>query len=166
MGRVPLVEDISQTQTPLNVIATVSRVVTRVVDRLVGNRIEVPLLVSVACVEGLKNFGIEARVMYGKAAWVEVLEDMTPIWAGAWGDNVSFWVATQFGEVVDLNTAAAYRKRPSDQPDLKPKYSAPILWSHEVPRFYRYVPEGVAELDDMASFRSAISPGSSRFSKK
>jgi hypothetical protein len=86
-------------------------------------------------------------VFYGPAAWVEVLEDQTPIWAGCWGKSLHFWVGTAYGEVVDLNTSVAHRKRAHDNPGLKSLYSPPLLWSREVPRFYRYNPEGVAELE-------------------
>lgn len=133
--------------TPIPVIAQVSRVVTEVVDRISGDRVEFPLLVAAACVEALKGFGIESRVMYGQAAWIEVLEDGSVIWAGCWGKNIHFWVATQHGEVVDLNASVAHRKKVHSAPEFKAMYSPPILWSAEVPRFYRYVPEGVAELD-------------------
>jgi hypothetical protein len=129
-------------ETNLPIIANVSRVVTKVVDR-----IDFPLLVASACVEALKQFGMESRVMYGQVAWVEVLEDNSVIWAGCWGDNYHFWVATQFGEVVDLNTSVAYRKRAHSTPHLKAIYSPPMLWSKEIPGFYRYIPEGVAELE-------------------
>jgi len=133
--------------TPIPVIAQVSRVVTEVVDRVSGDRVDFPLLVAAACVEALKGHGIESRVMYGQAAWIEVLEDQTVIWAGCWGKNIHFWVATQHGEVVDLNVSVAHRKRVHSMPQVKAIHSPPILWSAEVPKFYRYVPEGVAELD-------------------
>jgi hypothetical protein len=137
----------SAPSTPISVIAQVSRVVTEVVDRISGDRVEFPLLVAAACVEALKAYGIESRVMYGQAAWIEVLEDQSVIWAGCWGKNIHFWVATQHGEIVDLNASVAYRKRVHSMPDLQAVHSPPILWSAEVPKFYRYVPEGVAELD-------------------
>lgn len=132
--------------TSLPIIANVSRIVTRVVDRLTGDRIDFPLMVAAACVEALKNFEIESRVMYGQGAWIEVLEDQSVVWAGCWGQNIHFWVATQFGEVVDLNTSVAHKKQAHDN-SKKPLYSPPMLWSAEVPNFYRYVPEGVAELE-------------------
>ena len=148
--------------TPLPVVAHVSRIVTRVVDQITGDRVDVPLLVAMACVQALKNFGIEARVMYGQVAWIEVLEDHSLVWAGCWGENFHFWVATQFGEVVDLNTSIAHRKRAHSNPNLKALYSPPILWSIDVPGFYRFIPEGVAELDltedrDQKHYRSVIS---------
>jgi hypothetical protein len=133
--------------TPLEIIANVSRVVTRVVDRLTGDRADYPLLVAAACVEALKTFGLESRVMYGHTAWIEVMEDHTVMWAGCWGKNLHFWVGTAFGETVDLNTSVAFKKRAHDNPHLKALYSPPMLWSREVPSFYRYVPEGVAELE-------------------
>ncbi len=135
------------TQTPLDVIANVSRIVTKVVDRIAGDRVEVPLMVAAACVEGLKLHGIQSQIMYGRAAWTEVLENQSVLWAGCWGGNIHFWVATQFGEVVDLNASVAHHKIGHTSPDLKPRYSPPMLWSTEVPRFYRYQPEGVAELE-------------------
>jgi len=136
-----------QGQTPLEVIAQVSRVVTQVVDRIMSDRVDFPLMVAAACVEALKGFGIESRVMYGPVAWIEVLEDHTLTWAGCWGENFHFWVATQFGEVVDLNSSVAFRKKSHDRPDVRPLYSPPMLWSSEVPRFYRFQPEGIAELE-------------------
>ncbi len=133
--------------TPLPVIANVSRIVSMVVDRITGDRTEFPLLVAAACVEALKQFGIESRIMYGAAAWIEVMPDHTVAWAGCWNGNLHFWVATQFGEVVDLNTSAAFRTRAHATPHLQAIYSAPMLWSAEVPGFYRYEAEGVAELE-------------------
>jgi len=133
--------------TPIEVVAQVSRIVTKVVDRITGDRNDYPLMVAAACAEGLKGFGIEARVIYGQAAWIEVLEDHSIIWAGCWGDNLHFWVATQYGEVVDLNASVAHRRRGHDLSMPNPTLSPPIVWSREVPRFYRYLPEGVAELE-------------------
>jgi len=134
-------------QTPLPVIALVSRIVSRVADRITSDRGDYPLLVASACTEALKNFGIDSRVMYGKVAWIEILENQSAIWAGCWGDNFHFWAATQFGEVVDLNTSIAHRKRVHSSPHLKAIYSPPMLWSRDVPSFYRYQPEGIAELE-------------------
>jgi hypothetical protein len=133
--------------TPTEVVANVSRVVTAVVDRITGDRSEFPLMVAAACVAALKNFGIESRVMYGQAAWIEVMTDSTLRWAGCWDGNIHFWAATSFGEVIDLNTSVAHRTRGHAQPELKALYSPPILWSIEIPRFYRYEAEGVAELE-------------------
>jgi hypothetical protein len=133
--------------TPLEIIANVTRVVTRVVDRIAGDRSDSPLLVASATVEALKAFGLEARVMYGQAAWVEVMEDHSVLWAGCWGQSLHFWVGTAYGETVDLNTSVAFKKRAHSTPSLKSLYSPPMLWSREVPSFYRYQPEGVAELE-------------------
>ena len=136
-------------QTPLPVIANVSRIVTKVVDRLTGDRSDFPLLVAAACVAALKNHGYESRLMYGKAAWIEVLENHAIQWAGCWGESLTFWVSTPSGEVIDLNASVAYKKRVHSTPEVKPIHSPPILWSREVPRFYRYVPEGIAEVDGL-----------------
>lgn len=140
-------ENETSERTSLPVIANVARVVSSVVDRLTGDRAEVPLLVAAACSEALKAFGIESRVMYGQAAWIEVMQDHSVVWAGCWGKNIHFWVATQYGEVVDLNTSVAHRTRAHDNLAVKALFSPPMLWSAEVPVFYRYVPEGVAELE-------------------
>ncbi len=134
-------------QTPLEVIALVSRVVSKVVDRVAGDRVEVPLMVAAGVQEALTLNGIQSQVMYGPAAWIEVMEDHSAVWAGCWGASFHFWAATQYGEVVDLNTGVAYRKRPHDAPGRQALYSAPMLWSREVPSFYRYQPEGIAELE-------------------
>jgi hypothetical protein len=133
--------------TPLPVIANVSRIVTKVVDRIAFDRSDYPLMVAAAAVEALKCHSIEARVMYGEAAWIEVMENQAIQWSGCWNGSIYFWVATQYGELVDLNASVAYKKRAHSEPDKKPTGSPPILWSSEVPAFYRYIPEGVAELE-------------------
>ena len=138
---------IQPSQTPISVIANVSRVVSRSVDRVTGDRSDYPLLVACSVVEALKKHGIESRVMYGHAAWIEVLENHALQWAGCWGESLYFWVATQYGEIVDLNSSVAFKKRAHASPSQKSIHSPPILWSNEVPRFYRYVPEGVAEIE-------------------
>ncbi len=134
-------------ETPLSVIANVSKVVTKVIDRVMGDRVEVPLMVCGAVVHALKLNGIESRIMYGPVAWIEILEDNTPFWAGCWGDHFSFWVATQYGEIVDLNTSAAYRKEVHAKLGQNAIVSTPMIWSNEVPAFYRCKPEGVAVAD-------------------
>lgn len=126
--------------TPLPIIAEVSRIVTLSADRILSDRTDFPLYVAIAVAEALKKYEIQSQVMYGKAAWIEIMQDQQPVWAGCWGANTHFWAATQFGEVVDLNVSASHRK-------FKSLYSPPLLWSAEVPRFFRYSPEGVAELD-------------------
>lgn len=138
--------------TPIEIIALVSRIVTKVVDRITGDRVSSPLLVAAACVEALKLHKISSRIMYGHAAWVEVLADHSLIWAGCWGENIHFWVETEFGERVDLNSSQAHRKKPDDRPEMAAVYSPPMLWSSEVPSFFRYRPVGiaVAEPDDEA----------------
>lgn len=135
--------------TPLFIIASVVRIVTGVVDRMMGDRVDYPLLVASGCVEALELYEIQSKVFYGEGAWVEILEEGLPIWAGCWGrqDQSHFWVASQYGEVIDLNVSVAHRKKDSKVSHLKSIYSPPMLWSQEVPRFYRYVPQGVAELD-------------------
>jgi hypothetical protein len=48
---------------------------------------------------------------------------------------------------VDLNTSVAHRKQGHDLHGVKSLYSPPMLWSAEIPSFYRYQPEGVAEIE-------------------
>jgi hypothetical protein len=141
------VTEIDTNHTPLPVIANVSRIVTKVVDRIAGDRSDYPLMVAAATVEALKRHGIESRIMYGEAAWIEVLENHAIQWSGCWGGSLYFWVGTAFGEVVDLNASVAWKKRAHSAPQQRPVGSPPILWSREVPGFYRYHPEGVAELE-------------------
>jgi len=133
--------------TPLPIIAAVSRLVTKVTDRIAGDRSEFPLLVNMVALEALKMAGVNANIFYGQAAWIEVMEDMSLMWAGCWGANTHFWIATNSGEVVDLNTSVSHRRRDHKNPLHQPKYAPPLLWSREVPSFYRYVPEGIAEVE-------------------
>ena len=135
------------TSTPLSVVATVSRLVSKVTDRICGDRSEFPLLVACVTTEVLLRLGIGANIFYGQAAWLEVMEDMNLMWVGCWGDHTHFWVGTQFGEIVDLNTSVSFRKKSHHDPRHKPKYSPPILWSKDVPSFYRYTVEGLAEVE-------------------
>jgi hypothetical protein len=88
-------------------------------------------------------------MMFGQGVWIEVLEDQSLVWAGCWEQNEKFhfWVETQYGEIVDLNTSVAFRATSTRPADLKVLYSPPILWSSEVPWFYRYIPQGIAELE-------------------
>lgn len=133
--------------TPLPLIATLSRLVTKVTDRISGDRSEFPLLVGMVTTEALRHCGIQANLFYGQAAWVEVMENQSLMWVGCWGEHTHFWVVTPFGEIVDLNTSVSYRKRSHQNPDHQPKYSPPLLWAKEVPSFYRYIPEGIAEVE-------------------
>lgn len=133
--------------TPLPIIAEVSRLVTKVTDRITGDRSGYPLLVSMVTVEALRHLGIEANLFYGQAAWIEVMENQSLMWVGCWGENVHFWAVTPQGEIVDLCTSVSHRKRSHQNPDHQPKHSPPLLWSKEVPAFYRYIPEGIAEVD-------------------
>lgn len=135
--------------TPLPVIANVSRIVTRVVDRICGDRSDYPLLVAMACQAALKNHEVKARILFGATAWLEVLENHSVIWAGTWGKHFGFWVETESGEVIDLNTSVAHRKKDFNNPEHKPLYSPPILWSNDVPTFYRFKPEGEAEIGEL-----------------
>ena len=137
--------------TPLTVIANVTRVVTTAADRVTGDRNDYPLLVAAVCAEALELHGIKAQVLYGDAAWIEILEDQTALWAGCWGEHHHFWVVTSNGETVDLNTSVSRRKAARETtegtPVPRPIHSPPILWSPEVPSFYRYRARGAAEAD-------------------
>src|SRR5438034_645882 len=93
--------------TPLHTIAQISKVVTRVIDRLTGDRVDYPLLVAGACSAALGNYGIESHILYGRAAWVEILEDHSVLWAGCWENSQHFWVESEFHEIIDLNSSVA-----------------------------------------------------------
>ncbi len=45
-------------------------------------------MVAAAVVEALKQHGIQARIMYGEAAWIEVLENHAVQWAGCWNGSL------------------------------------------------------------------------------
>lgn len=132
--------------TPLSLVAQIAKRVTEAADRIAGDRFDVPLLVNLAVVRALAKQEIQAQVMYGPVAWIEVLLDHSVIWSGCWGKSHGFWVATQFGETVDLNASASHRKRGTVGPgaDVQTLISPPMLWTKEVPAFFRYEPVGVA----------------------
>lgn len=142
----PNLEPISKNSTPLSVIAHVSRIVTRVTDRVTGDRSDYSLLVAGACARALQHFGIESHVLYGHAAWIEVFEDQSVTWAISTASAPHFWVETQFHETVDLNASVAHKRKTKQSLPLKPQYSPPILWSQEVPSFFRFHAEGAAEI--------------------
>jgi hypothetical protein len=112
-----------------------------------GDRSDSPLFVALCTQHALLQHSIQSQVFYGQAAWIEILDDQSVQWAGCWGDHIYFWLATQFGEVVDLNANVAYKKRAHQGQAHKPLYSPPNLWSKEIPKFYHYIPEGVAEVE-------------------
>jgi hypothetical protein len=135
-----------EAQTPLPIIALVSRLVTRACDQVTGDRSDYPLLVAGACTRALGFFGIESHVLFGHAAWIEVLENHSVIWAQSTESAPHFWVETEYRETVDLNTSVAYRRRTREKTDLKASLSPPLLWSKDVPSFYRFHAEGAAEI--------------------
>jgi len=126
--------------TPIAVVATLSRLITKVTDRITGDRSDYPLLVAMVGKQALEHLGIGANIFYGPAAWVEVQEDQTPLWVGVWGDRAHIWLATEFGEVVDLC-------RGGQAGEQEGKYSPPLIWSKVLPKFYRYHVAGQAEID-------------------
>jgi hypothetical protein len=134
-------------KTPVEVVAQVARIVTKVTDRITGDRADSPLLVAAAVVEGLKGFGIQSQIMYGEIAWIEVLEDNSAVWAGCWGDHYGFWVSTESGELIDLNMSVNFRKQAHQVPHKRPILSPPMLWTDEVPAFCKFKPIGVAQVD-------------------
>ena len=44
-------------------------------------------MVAAAVVEALRLHGIQARMMYGEAAWIEVMENHAIQWAGCWNGS-------------------------------------------------------------------------------
>lgn len=136
--------------TPKAVVACVSRAVTQVVDRRLGDRVHYPLLVAAVCQEALQFFGIQSQLFYGAQAWVEVLEDQRLQWAGCWGEFFHFWLLTEFEEIVELNLSVAHRQASGP---IRSVYSPPLLWSREVPTFCLFRPQGLAQLDLQAHSR-------------
>lgn len=133
--------------TPPHIIAETTRLVIQIVERLCGDRVDYPLLVASGVVYALSQYQIKSQIMYGKAAWIEVLENDQIIWAGCWGESTQFWVINEYQELIDLNAAVGIRKRAHNPKIPKSKFGPPVLWSNELPSFFRYEPEGVAELD-------------------
>lgn len=131
--------------TALPIIAQVSRTVSRAMDRITGDRTDYPHIVALGVQQALRQHRIESMVVYGKAAWIEVLEDSRVTWGGYWGDQLWIWVETQFGEIADINVSAAHRKRVPSRTNAL--YSPPMLWSVDIPKFYRYRSEGAAEFE-------------------
>jgi len=134
--------------TPLPVVANVSRIVTKAVDRLTGDRSEVPLLVALATSYALNRFSIKAKIIYGKTAYLERLENDSLQWAGCWGESFSFWVVSQYGELIDLNASVSFKKR-DPLNSIKSIQSPPLLWCAKVPTLYRYQAEGDAIVDEL-----------------
>lgn len=136
--------------TPLAVVALVSRTVIAASDlALGGDRSDSPLLVASAAQFALDVLGFGSRVFHGPAAWIEVTAEHELLWAGCWGESQHFWVANQHGEVIDLTTPVAHRRRAHDRASALPPMiaSPPLIWTAELPSFYRCRPEGVAELE-------------------
>ncbi len=131
--------------TPLDVIARTAHIVLGSVDRIVGGRQQYPVILNFALQYCLKKFGVDSRIMYGKAAWLEVLENGSLIWAGHFGDKPHFWLQTEYAETVDLHLGVAYLQ--DSGVHLKSRYSPPNLWTRELPNFCKYAPQGVAEFD-------------------
>jgi hypothetical protein len=135
-------------ETSLSIVAWVSRVVTRAVDRITGDRSDYPLLVSAAGSYALKKLGIESHVLFGPAAWIELLEDGNVAWAGCFQESSPhFWIETQYKETVDLNASVAFKKKSQTELPSRAILSPPLLWSKEIPNFYRFHAHGAAELD-------------------
>lgn len=132
--------------TPIEIVATISRLVSKVTDRVTGDRSEFPLLVAAVTKSALEHYKIGCNIFYGPAAWIEVLEDASPLWVGCWGKSVHIWAASEFGEVIDLCVGVSFRKRAHANPNHQPKYSPPLVWSKDLPVFYRYKVDGVAEV--------------------
>ncbi len=130
---------------PMGRVATVTSTVCQVVDQILGFRARYPLITATVCLEALKLTGAKGSVRYGRACWVEVLEGGLTRWGGAWQEGeFHFWVETNGGEIVDV-AAAATARIPQVGGRAPVQYGPPILWSKEIPQFYRYETLGDAE---------------------
>lgn len=133
--------------TPLPIVAHVSRISMVLAERFLTDRTRSPLFLAYGVFEALKCFNIKSRVMFGNAMWLEVMEDHSVLWAGAFGERMHFWLETEFHETVDLYVGAAHRAESGSHQQAV--YSSPNLWSKEIPSFYRYQAEGIAEADNL-----------------
>lgn len=133
--------------TSLPILAHTSRITMTLADRLLTDRTRSPLFLAYGVSEALKFFGIKSRVMFGNAMWLEVMDDHTVLWAGAFGEQMHFWVETEFHETVDLYVGAAHRAESGSH--QKAMFSPPNLWSKEIPGFYKYQAEGIAEAESL-----------------
>lgn len=134
-------------QTSLEIVGCVSKSVTKAADQLFGDRSLHPLLVCLGGVYALEHFKISSRCLYGQAQWIEILENEKPIWAGSSPQRPHFWLQSQFGETIDFNISVSHRLNSPSGPKEKSKYSPPMLWSLEIPQFYEYHVEGIAEIN-------------------
>lgn len=132
-------------ESSLALIAHASRITLSIVDRFLDQRAAQPIVVSQTLHEILKRYHFESLIHYGHAAWIEIREDEQPIWTGAWGENLWFWLETAHGETVDL--AAAHSFKLPDGSGHHSLRSVPLLWAKEIPSFYRYHSHGWAETD-------------------
>ncbi len=135
-------------QTSLWNVAQISRIVTLAVDRVTGDRSGYPLLTCLLVQFALKRVGIESRVLYGDVAWIEVSKDHQVYWTGCWGEHFSFWVETEFREIIELTAAVSIRRKPHGEGGdaFIPMWGPPLLWSRDIPKFYRFRPQGLAEV--------------------
>ena len=127
----------TRTETPIEIITTVSQRVIAITDRLVGDRGYAPIFVAKCLEHALTLEDIPAAVLYGEAAWVEVLPDQIQ-WGGRWhqaggsDQDFYFWVETKFGEWIDLVAPAIAR---GGSP--RAKWAPPLLWSRSIPKFFK-----------------------------
>jgi hypothetical protein len=126
--------------TPLPIVAHISRLVSLRMELAFGPAGCMPLATSFLVYRALKAVGLSSRIVYGKAACVEIHEPETPVW---WGGSAfeSVWVETSFEEVIDLASGS-----PRDASG-RVQYHAPFLWSKPIPDFFVYHLEGHVELD-------------------
>jgi hypothetical protein len=137
-------------ETPLALIATITKTVTSITDQLTGDRSAAPLLVAKACQYALGLCQIQSDCLYGSAAWIEITEAHSPLWTGCWDSNVHFWVQTEFQETVDLNVSVATRQKFDPTSQIKTIISPPMVWSKILPKIYCYDPHGIAEFGSLS----------------
>ena len=131
--------------TPINIIAETSRIASKLIDNVTGDRSRHPVMVIEAVRYALKKYSIKSSICFGQASWIEVLEDMSLEWVGAWDKKKHIWLITSFNEIVDLNISVSYRIKKEN--GLKSLYGPPMIWSKKLPKFFRLKFEGFAEFN-------------------
>lgn len=137
----------NEAQTKEHLIRTLSRGVVLSTERVTGDRTSYPLFVYTALKALLTTHGHGGRIFYGKAAFLAV-ENERQSWFVFGEKRPYFWIETENKETVDLNVFRLIKKMGFLGP--------PLIWSKDIPIFYKYVPEGLAEVDEKEVSESSV----------
>ncbi len=135
-----------ESTTELSIIESTIGWIPLLCDRLTTDRADAPLFVAACVREWLSAHGVSSRIFFGRAAWILLMPDEMPVWAGLWEKAPYFWVETEFKETVDINACITHRRMLATSLEFQNAVPPPMLWSREVPKFFRFAPDGLAEL--------------------